>query len=140
MSVADRVVAEIGPGLLLFLGIRYDDTNAQADYLARKVTQLRIFPDQDGKMNRSVLEVSGELLIVSQFTLYGDTRKGNRPSYSEAAQPPMAEQMYKYFVEVCRNKGVPVASGIFQAHMEVRLINDGPVTLLCYSEQNMRQN
>ncbi|MBV9083575.1 MAG: D-tyrosyl-tRNA(Tyr) deacylase [Acidobacteriaceae bacterium] len=140
VTVSDRIVAEIGPGLLVFLGIRFDDTTVQADYLARKIVQLRIFSDTAGKMNRSVIQVSGELLIVSQFTLYGDIRKGNRPSYSEAARPDIAEELYKYFVEACRNTGVPVASGVFQAHMQVRLVNDGPVTLLCYSEENVRQN
>jgi D-aminoacyl-tRNA deacylase len=132
--VSGAVTGQIGRGLLVFLGIRYDDTEAQAEHLAQKVIRLRIFPDDTGKMNRSVNDISGELLIVSQFTLYGDTRKGNRPSYTEAARPESAERLYEYFVKVCRDKGVPVATGVFQAHMEVHLINDGPVTLMCYSE------
>jgi D-aminoacyl-tRNA deacylase len=132
--VGDTVTGQIGRGLLIFLGVRHNDTEAQAEHLAQKVVQLRIFPDEAGKMNRSVNDILGELLIVSQFTLYGDTRKGNRPSYSEAARPDSAERLYEYFVRVCRDKGVPVATGVFQAHMEVHLVNDGPVTLMCYSE------
>jgi D-aminoacyl-tRNA deacylase len=132
--VGDTVIGQIGRGLLIFLGVRHNDTEAQAEHLAQKVVQLRIFPDEAGKMNRSVNDILGELLIVSQFTLYGDTRKGNRPSYSEAARPDSAERLYEYFVRVCRDKGVPVATGVFQAHMEVHLVNDGPVTLMCYSE------
>jgi D-tyrosyl-tRNA(Tyr) deacylase len=132
--VQGRVTGSIGPGLLVLLGIRFDDTKTRADLLARKVVQLRIFPDDEGKMNRSVADISGELLIVSQFTLYGDTSKGNRPSYSQAANPELARRLYEYFIESCRNWHLSVATGIFQAHMEVHSVNDGPVTLLCYSE------
>jgi D-aminoacyl-tRNA deacylase len=132
--VQGSVTGQISTGLLVLLGIRSDDTHARADQLARKVVHLRIFPDNDGKMNRSLLEVSGELLIVPQFTLYGDTDKGTRPSYSKAAPPELAEPLYEYFVKFCRDKNVPVSTGIFQAHMQVRLVNDGPVTLMCYSE------
>jgi D-tyrosyl-tRNA(Tyr) deacylase len=120
--------------MLVFLGIHENDTKANADHLASKVIQLRIFPDSEGKMNLSLRDISGELLVVSQFTLYGETRKGNRPSYSQAARPEVAVLLYEYFVKVCREKGVSVSTGVFQADMRVRLINDGPVTLFCYSE------
>jgi D-aminoacyl-tRNA deacylase len=134
VAVQGLVTGHIGGGLLVLLGIRSDDTPARGELLARKVVQLRIFPDEQGKMNRSLLDVSGEMLVVPQFTLYGETDKGNRPSYSRAARPEMAEPLYDYFLKVCRDRGVSVSTGIFQAHMQVRLINDGPVTLMCYSE------
>jgi D-aminoacyl-tRNA deacylase len=134
VAVQGLVTGHIGGGLLVLLGIRSDDTPARGELLARKVVQLRIFPDEQGKMNRSLLDISGEMLVVPQFTLYGETDKGNRPSYSRAARPEMAEPLYEYFLEVCRDRGVSVSTGIFQAHMQVRLINDGPVTLMCYSE------
>jgi D-aminoacyl-tRNA deacylase len=134
VAVQGLVTGHIGGGLLVLLGIRSDDTPARGELLARKVVQLRIFPDEQGKMNRSLLDVSGEMLVVPQFTLYGETDKGNRPSYSRAARPEMAEPLYEYFLKVCRDRGVSVSTGIFQAHMQVRLINDGPVTLMCYSE------
>jgi D-tyrosyl-tRNA(Tyr) deacylase len=129
------VVGQIRRGLLIFLGIRHDDTEAHAEQLATKIGQLRIFPDSEGKMNLSLLDISGEMLIVSQFTLYGDTRKGNRPSYAEAAKPERALELYQCFIESCRSRGFPVATGVFQAYMEVRLINDGPVTIWCDSEK-----
>ena len=134
VAVQGSVTGHIGPGLLVLLGIRSDDTPARGELLARKVVQLRIFPDEEGKMNRSLLDISGEMLVVPQFTLYGETDNGNRPSYSRAARPEMAEPLYEYFLKVCRDSGVSVSTGIFQAHMQVRLINDGPVTLMCYSE------
>lgn len=132
--VQGSVTGQIASGLLVLLGIRSDDTHARAELLARKVVQLRVFPDDEGKMNRSLLDVSGELLIVPQFTLYGETDKGTRPSYSKAATPELAEPLYQYFIKLCREKRVPVSTGTFQAHMQVRLVNDGPVTLMCYSE------
>ncbi len=134
VTVDGLVIGRIGTGLLVFVGVRYDDTEPRAEQLAQKVIGLRVFSDDEGKMNRSLLEVSGELLVVSQFTLYGDTRKGNRPSYSEAAGRDLAEQLYEHFVRRCRDSGLPVSTGVFQAHMEVRLVNNGPVTLVCYSE------
>jgi D-aminoacyl-tRNA deacylase len=134
VAVQGLVTGHIGGGLLVLLGIRSDDTPARGELLARKVVQLRIFPDEQGKMNRSLLDISGEMLVVPQFTLYGETDKGNRPSYSRAARPEMAEPLYEYFLKACRDRGVSVSTGIFQAHMQVRLINDGPVTLMCYSE------
>jgi len=133
--VDSSTVGQIQKGLLIFLGIRQDDTEAQAEQLANKIGQLRIFPDADGNMNLSLRDISGEMLIVSQFTLYGDTRKGNRPSYLDAAKPEKALTLYECFVEKCRRKGFPVATGVFQAHMEVRLINDGPVTIWCDTEK-----
>lgn len=133
--VDSSTVGQIQKGLLIFLGIRQDDSEAQAEQLATKIGQLRIFPDSDGKMNLSLHDISGEMLIVSQFTLYGDTRKGNRPSYLDAAKPEKALALYECFIEKCRSRGFPVATGVFQAHMEVRLINDGPVTIWCDTEK-----
>lgn len=131
----DRViVGQIKRGLLVFLGVHANDTEANAGYLANKVAQLRIFPDDAGKMNLNLKDISGEALVVSQFTLYGNTSKGNRPSYSEAARPELAVHLYDYFVQRIAEKGVPVSTGVFQAHMLVRLINDGPVTVMCSSE------
>lgn len=134
VTVNGSVAGEIGRGLLVFLGVRHDDTEVRAKQLAQKVVHLRVFPDDEGKMNLSVHEVSGAVLIVSQFTLYGNTQKGNRPSYSEAAKPDLALHLYHCFVNYCGETGIRVETGIFQAHMQVRSINDGPVTLLCYSE------
>lgn len=134
VKVNGAVVGQIGPGLLVFIGIHRDDTRVRADHLLQKVTNLRIFADLEGKMNRSVSEIGGELLLVSQFTLYGDTRKGKRPSYSEAADRDLAQELYEYFVNGCRASGLRVETGVFQAHMEVSLVNDGPVTLMIYSE------
>lgn len=134
VAVQGSITGQIGRGLLVFLGIRFDDTRDQADLLARKVVHLRIFPDELGKMNRSLEEISGELLVVPQFTLYGKTSKGNRPSYSDAAACDIAEPLYEYFVAICRDIGVPVLTGVFQAHMQVHLVNDGPVTLMCCAE------
>ena len=134
VSVAGTIVGKIGAGLAVLLGIKRGDTSADAEYLAGKVARLRIFSDQEGKMNRSVLDVGGELLIVSQFTLYADTRKGNRPSYSEAERPELANVLYQAFVDASRRNGCRVATGLFQAHMQLKLVNDGPVTLLCRSD------
>jgi D-aminoacyl-tRNA deacylase len=134
VRVDGTLTGQIGCGLLVFLGVRYDDEPRNADYLANKVAHLRIFPDTEGKMNLSLRDISGEMLIVSQFTLYAETRKGNRPSYSQAARAEAAEVLYSYFVDSCRKLGLRLATGVFQAHMEVRLTNDGPVTILCESD------
>ena len=134
VEVDNAICGQIQHGILVFLGIHETDTESNADYLANKVIQLRIFPDAEGKMNLSLREIKGAMLIISQFTLYGDTRKGNRPSYFQAARPEVAVRLYDYFVKACREKAVPVETGVFQAHMKVRLINDGPVTLFCSSE------
>jgi D-aminoacyl-tRNA deacylase len=134
VTVGEVVTGQISAGLVVFLGIARTDTKVQAEEVARKVTQLRIFPDGGGKLNLSLADVSGELLIVSQFTLYADTRKGNRPSYSEAAKAEVAEELYKYVVGLCRGRGFRVETGTFQAQMQVHLINDGPVTIMYDSE------
>jgi D-tyrosyl-tRNA(Tyr) deacylase len=135
VEVEGAVTGEIGTGLCVFLGVRHDDTTADVEKLIGKVTRLRIFPDQGGKMNLSVLDIGGDLLIVSQFTLYGDTRRGNRPSYSEAAAPAEAKQLYDAFVDAAKKLCQRVATGVFQAHMEVSLTNSGPVTVMCYSNE-----
>ena len=135
VTVDDRVVGEIGYGLVVLLGIARDDTESDADYLASKIVSLRIFDDADGKMNVSVKDAGGGLLIVSQFTLYGDTRSGLRPSWSEAAPPEIAEPLYNYFVESSRKLIEPVETGSFRAMMQVELINDGPVTLILTSDK-----
>jgi len=128
--VQGSVVGEIGAGLLILLGVAKPDTAADADYLADKVLNLRIFSDADGKMNRSVLDIGGSLLVVSQFTLYGDCRKGRRPGFDAAALAEQARALYESFVEIARRSGLRVETGVFQAHMEVALVNDGPVTLM----------
>lgn len=129
--VDNVIIGQIGSGLLVLLGVRNDDTEKRAKQLAAKVSGLRIFNDAEGKMNRSVQDVAGAILIVSQFTLYADTAKGHRPSYSNAAKAAIAEPLYKAFVRNCRETGLPVATGIFGANMKVHLVNDGPVTILC---------
>ncbi len=130
MSVDGVVRGRIGPGLLVLLAAGDGDGPGDLDYLVRKVTGLRVFEDDDGKMNRTVEDVSGGLLVVSQFTLYGDCRKGRRPSFVHAMEPAAAERMVQDFVARCRDLGLPVETGVFGAHMEVSLTNDGPVTLL----------
>ena len=135
VRIGERPVAETGSGLLVLLGVGSDDEEVDADYLADKIVHLRIFNDQDGKMNRSLAEVQGSLLIVSQFTLFGDCRKGRRPSYTDAAAPEKGRELYEYFVERVRQSGLSVQTGEFQAMMEVELINDGPVTLLLDSKR-----
>ena len=136
VSINGAVISEIGYGLLVLLGFRKNDTPSDARMLAEKIVHLRIFPDQGKLMNLSVLDVKGQMLIVSQFTLYGDCRKGRRPSYSDAAPPDQAEELYELFIKETARLGVPVASGKFQAMMDVALINDGPVTLLLDSEKS----
>lgn len=134
VSVDAKPMGEIRRGLLVFLGIREGDGEDNAAKLARKVVNLRIFPDSNGKMNASLRDIAGEMLVVSQFTLYGDTTGGNRPSYSAAAKPEAAKPLYDLFIQFCKDQQVTVATGVFQAHMEVALVNDGPVTLICHSE------
>ena len=124
----------IQTGLLVLVGVAKADTTAEADYLAQKVLGLRIFPDEEGRMNRSVVEAEGGLLVISNFTLYGDCAKGRRPSFDLAAPPEQARSLYNYFVEKLRAGGIPVETGIFQADMQVHLTNDGPVTLICDSK------
>ena len=130
VDVEGRVVAAIGPGLLVLLGVRQGDTDAAADWLAAKLARLRVFPDDEGRMNRSLLGTGGEALVVSQFTLYGDARKGNRPSFIMAAPPEEADRLYRHFADrLAAELGRPVPTGVFGAHMDVHLVNDGPVTL-----------
>ena len=128
--VEGSVVGKIGAGLLVLLGVAKSDTAADAAFLAEKAINLRIFPDRDGKMNLSLLETQGGLLAVSQFTLYGDCRKGRRPSFDDAAPADQARHLYEHFVEAVRRLGVRVETGVFQADMAVTLVNDGPVTLI----------
>jgi D-tyrosyl-tRNA(Tyr) deacylase len=135
--VASETVGEISTGLVVLVGVGRDDTSESAAYLAEKIANLRIFADEAGKMNRSLAETGGAALVVSQFTLYGDTRGGRRPSYIRAATPEEANRLYQEFVECLRSRGVPVATGVFQAHMEVDLVNDGPVTILLDSEKTI---
>ncbi|MFH0802369.1 MAG: D-aminoacyl-tRNA deacylase [bacterium] len=134
--IAGRVAGEIGPGLLVLLGVGQGDDETDVAYLADKIVNLRIFKDEDDRMNLSVLETSGEILVVSQFTLFGDCRRGRRPGYSTAALPEEANRLYRLFVESLKSRLVrKVEEGEFQAHMEVSLINDGPVTLLIDSRK-----
>ncbi|HEX8692464.1 MAG TPA: D-aminoacyl-tRNA deacylase [Longimicrobium sp.] len=130
VTVGGRVTGEIGRGLLLLAGFTDADTGEALAWMAKKVVQLRIFPDDEGKMNRSVEEADGALLVVSQFTLYGDARRGNRPSFIDAARPEVAIPLYERFVELLRATGRPVETGEFGAMMDVELVNDGPVTLV----------
>lgn len=130
VSVDGAVVGEIGAGLLILLGVAKPDTAVDAEFLAEKILNLRIFADAAGKMNLSLLDTQGGLLVVSQFTLYGDCRKGRRPGFDAAAPPDHARGLYEHFVEIARRSGLRVETGVFRAHMEVSLINDGPVTLM----------
>ena len=136
--VEERITGAIENGLLVFIGIERTDQFQQAEWLAGKIVRLRVFPDADKKMNLSLLDIKGELLIVSQFTLCADMSRGNRPSYSAAAPPREAKLLYEYFVACCQDKGVRVQTGEFQAHMKVELVNDGPVTLWCQTESSER--
>ncbi len=135
VTVAGEVTGKIGPGLMVLIGVREDDTEKDLRYMAEKVPHLRIFEDEAGKMNRSVMDAGGAILAVSQFTLYGDARGGRRPSFIEAARPEEANALYQRLVESWRAQGLQVETGRFRAHMEVALVNDGPVTLLLDSRK-----
>ncbi|MBZ4650701.1 D-aminoacyl-tRNA deacylase [Thermosipho sp. (in: thermotogales)] len=135
VEVEGKTVGKIENGLLVLLGVGKDDNKEDIKYLAEKIINLRIFDDENGKMNLSLLDIKGELLIVSQFTLYGDCRKGRRPSYSESAPPDIAKKLYEEFVNTCKNYNLKVETGEFGAHMQVSLVNDGPVTLLLDSKK-----
>ena len=135
VTVSSSTTGSIGTGLLVFLGVSRTDTVEDADYLTGKLLGLRIFPDADGKMNRNLQQAGGSLLIVSQFTLYGDCRKGRRPSFDRAAPPEQAQDLYNYFVESAKRGPVPVETGVFQAMMQVHIVNDGPVTILMDSAE-----
>ena len=133
VTVDGEVTGAIGPGILALIGIATADGPKEADYLADKLVNLRIFPDEQGRMNRSALDTGAGLLLVSQFTLYGDCRKGRRPGFDAAAPPAAARELYEYFVRKVAEKGLVTQTGVFQAHMLVELVNDGPVTLLLES-------
>jgi D-tyrosyl-tRNA(Tyr) deacylase len=135
VSVGEEVLGRIGPGLLVLIGVSKTDTEADADYLAAKITGLRIFDDTEGRMNLSLTETKGEILAVSQFTLYGDVRRGKRPSFDQAAPPELARELYEYFVTKIRQAGFICETGRFQAMMQVELVNDGPVTILLDSSR-----
>ncbi|MDZ7263763.1 MAG: D-aminoacyl-tRNA deacylase [candidate division KSB1 bacterium] len=136
VTIDGQLVGAIGPGLVILLGVKNGDTETDARFLAEKCLNLRIFADDAGKFNRSVLEVQGEILAVSQFTLYGDARKGRRPSFTDAAPPPISEPLYEKFVDYLKQGGLPVASGVFGAMMVVEIHNDGPVTIILESKEN----
>ena len=136
VSVADRVLSRIGRGLLVFLGVEREDASDDLTYVANKVRDLRIFSDEHGRMNRSAVDVGAEILVVSQFTLSGDCRRGRRPSFDHAAAPDVARAMYEAFVQALHAMGLPVQTGEFQAMMQVELINDGPVTILLDSRKH----
>jgi D-tyrosyl-tRNA(Tyr) deacylase len=135
VTVQGQVTGEIGTGLLVLVGVGRGDSQAEADYLADKVAGLRIFEDRNGKMNCSVVEVNGSVLVVSQFTLYGDVRRGKRPSFDGAAPPEQAREIYEYFVQRLRSAGLPCETGKFQEMMSVELVNEGPVTILLDSSK-----
>ena len=139
VTVDGSTTGSIRSGLMVLIGISREDTRAEADYMLDKLLGLRIFPDDSGKMNRNIVESGGALLLVSQFTLYGDCRKGRRPSFDRAAPPEMAQTLYEYFVESARKGPVPVETGLFQATMEVHLINAGPVTILLDSDDRQKK-
>lgn len=130
VDVDSKTVGKIEKGFMVLCGITHEDTKEQTDYLAKKLCNLRVFEDENEKMNLSIKDVKGSLLIVSQFTLYADCSSGNRPSFVNAAKPEYANELYEYFMEKCKAEGVPVEKGIFGAHMEVSLLNNGPVTII----------
>jgi len=134
VTVNDKIIGKIGNGLLVLLGVSREDEIIDADYLADKIPNLRIFEDENAKMNRSLLETGGQMLVVSQFTLLGDCRKGRRPSFTNAAGPDRAKELYEYFVSQIKLKGVRVKTGQFRAVMSVSLVNDGPVTIIVESQ------
>lgn len=136
VSVGGNMVGAVGPGLVILLGVGEDDNHKDIEYLAEKIANLRIFEDDRGKMNLSLLDTGGEALVVSQFTLYGDCRKGRRPNFGGAASPGKGENYYNLFVEALRSRGIKTATGIFGAYMKVEIINDGPVTLLLDSSKH----
>lgn len=135
VTIDGQVKGKIGPGFLILLGVTHEDTEAQAVKLADKLTSLRIFEDEDGKMNRGLETVDGEILVVSQFTLYGNCKKGRRPEFLAAARPEVAIPLYEKFVELCRGKGFHVETGEFGAYMEIDSLNDGPLTLVVDTDQ-----
>jgi D-tyrosyl-tRNA(Tyr) deacylase len=140
VKVEGQICGEIGPGMLVLLGVAADDSPAEARQLAEKIAGLRIFEDRQDKMNLALDDVAGAMLVVSQFTLLADCRKGRRPSFTGAAEPETAERLYEVFVQTVRERGIPVETGRFRTHMEVSLVNDGPVTLLFDSRELPQSN
>lgn len=138
VQVKGITVGAIERGLLILLGVGKNDAEKDSDFLANKAAHLRIFPDERGLMNRSVVDAGGAVLVVSQFTLWGDCRKGRRPSFAQAASPEQARALYEHFIDALRGRGLPVATGIFQEMMDVHLVNDGPVTLILDSKQTAK--
>jgi D-tyrosyl-tRNA(Tyr) deacylase len=136
VRVEGAVTGEVARGLLVLLGVGREDGDADAHWMAEKVAQLRVFEDEEGKLNRSVADVGGGLLVVSQFTLFGDTRKGNRPGFTDAAPPEVANPLYERTCALLRERGLPVGTGVFRAHMDVELVNDGPITILLDSKKH----
>lgn len=136
VTVDEKIVGKIDKGLLVLLGIGGEDDEKDLEYLLDKVLGLRIFQDENDKMNLSLLDIKGELLVISQFTLYGDVRKGKRPSFTDSAHPDMAEKMYLKFIDKCIENGIKIEKGIFGAHMDVSLVNEGPVTILLDSKKS----
>ena len=130
VKVDGKVVGEINKGYMVLLGVTHDDDKEKADYLVNKLLNLRVFEDENGKMNLNIKQVGGELLIISQFTLYGNTKDGNRPSFTDAAKPDKANELYEYFIDKCKKENIKTESGIFGADMKVSLVNDGPVTVM----------
>lgn len=130
VTIDGKEISKINKGFLVFVGITHTDTEKEADYLVKKVTNLRVFEDENGKMNLSLKDVDGKLLVVSQFTLYGNCENGNRPSFTEAAKPDIANPLYEYFCSKCEQTGIEVQKGIFGADMKISLLNDGPVTIM----------
>lgn len=138
VEVDGKIVGEIGPGLVILLGVAGDDGEADADYLAEKIINLRIFNDAEEKMNRNLSDIQGEILAISQFTLYANTRKGRRPSFIEAALPEKAQPLYEYFIKKVEESGIRAAKGIFGAMMAVKIFNDGPVTVIMESKDRLK--
>ena len=130
VTVDNKIVGKINEGFMVLLGVGPNDTTNEADYLVQKLVKLRVFNDENGKMNLSLKNINGELLIISQFTLYADCAKGNRPSFSDSAKPDKANELYEYFIEKCKEENIKVEHGIFGADMKVELLNDGPVTIV----------
>ena len=130
VKVDGKVVGEINKGYMVLLGVTHDDDKEKADYLVNKLLNLRVFEDENGKMNLNIKQVGGELLIISQFTLYGNTKDGNRPSFIDAAKPDKANELYEYFIDKCKKENIKTEAGIFGADMKVSIVNDGPVTVM----------
>ena len=136
VKVEDEIVGSISHGFLILLGVGKEDTAMDADWLVEKISKLRVFEDENEKMNKDIIEVNGEILVVSQFTLYGDCKKGNRPGFTDAGLPEEANKLYEYFVEKIKEKNIKTETGQFGAHMDVSLVNDGPVTLILDTKNN----